>query len=116
MIRMISKEDVFAKAANADVITFVEIGENIENFTRSHIVDSKFVPLNRIRELAPLFLPDRSAEIVVYAEKSEPNDPALLGARELDSLGYVNLYYLIGGKNDWYWGSYPVNAVHRPPK
>ncbi|HCM38856.1 MAG: hypothetical protein A2Z97_01785 [Bdellovibrionales bacterium GWB1_52_6] len=116
MIRMVTKADVLAKAANADVLTFVEVGPDSSKFKKRHIVESRFLPLGRVRELASVYLPDRTAEIVVYSHQTGPEDPAMIAAHELELLGYGNIYYLIGGLEDWYWGSYPVNAVHIPPQ
>lgn len=80
-----------------------------------HIPGAILIPLDRLRELAPQYLPDTAAEIVVYGESLESSEPDRM-SEQLLRMGYHNLYVYRGGRHDWFDASGFTEAVHVPPK
>jgi rhodanese-related sulfurtransferase len=65
-----------------------------------HLPGALNLPHDRVRELAPVLLPDRSAEIVVYCA-SRTCQNSHIAARVLEQMGYANVAVYPGGKQDW---------------
>jgi rhodanese-related sulfurtransferase len=65
MAGTISRGELKEKLDRGDDFILVEtLGE--ENYRHSHLPNAINIPPDRIAELAPTMLPDKSAEIVVY--------------------------------------------------
>jgi rhodanese-related sulfurtransferase len=65
-----------------------------------HLPGALNLPHDRVREHAPVLLPDRSAEIVVYCA-SRTCQNSHIAARVLEQMGYANVAVYPGGKQDW---------------
>ena len=65
MAGTISREELKQKLDRGDDFVLVEtLGE--DNYRHSHLPHAINIPPDRVAELAPSMIPDKSAEIVVY--------------------------------------------------
>ena len=71
-----------------------------EEYDSGHIKGAVLLPYDEIGERAAARLPDKSAVILVYCRSGVRSE---IAARELLSLGYVNVYDM-GGINGWSYG------------
>lgn len=65
-----------------------------------HLPGAKHFPHDQARALAPVMLPDKSAEIVVYCA-SRTCQNSHIAARVLEQIGYADVAVYAGGKEDW---------------
>lgn len=65
-----------------------------------HLPGARNLPHERVRELAPALLPDKSAELIVYCASSTCQN-SHIAARALEQMGYANVAVYPGGKQDW---------------
>ena len=64
----ISRDELVAKIERGDAFALVEtLPEHL--YRQAHLPDAINLPPDRVAELAPELLPDKSAEIVVYCAK-----------------------------------------------
>ena len=61
----VSREELKAKMDRGEVFTLVETLAEVA-YKHEHLPDAINLPPDRVRELAPGLLPDKSAEIIVY--------------------------------------------------
>lgn len=78
-------------------------------YERAHLPGAINLPHDRVRELAPELLPDRSAAIVVYCA-NEPCRNSGIATAELISLGYGDVREYVEGKQDWIDAGLPVET------
>lgn len=78
-------------------------------FADAHLPGAINVPHDRVRELAPAFLPDRDAAIVVYCANT-PCQNSGIATRELIAMGYRDVREYAEGKQDWIEAGLPVEA------
>ena len=65
MVATISREELKSKLDRRDDFVLVETLDTAR-FEQAHLPGAINLPPDRVRELAPKLLPDKSAEIVVY--------------------------------------------------
>ena len=65
----ISREELRAKIDRGDDFLLVETLPQ-ESYRKAHLPGAINLPPDRVQELAPRLLPDRSAEIVVYCARA----------------------------------------------
>ena len=65
MIETISRDDLKKKIDNNDDFILVETLAK-ETYDHAHLPNALQLPPDRVAELAPEILPDKSAEVVVY--------------------------------------------------
>lgn len=78
-----------------------------EHFRHAHLPGARNLPPERIRELAPVLIPNKETEIVTYCAGPTCRASAD-AARELTELGYRNVRHYAGGKQDWTSAGMPV--------
>jgi rhodanese-related sulfurtransferase len=78
-------------------------------YRRGHLPGALCVPPDRVVELVPEMVADRTAEIVVYGGDHD-SLAAPQAARELAALGYTNVRVYRGGKRDWMDSGGPVEG------
>lgn len=106
MAPRIDREELKARIDRAERMTIVEALPEMY-YRRAHLPGAINIPAERVPELAPLLLPDRDAEIVVYcANLSCPSSE--LVTRALLGLGYTNVREYAEGKQDWIEAGYPT--------
>jgi rhodanese-related sulfurtransferase len=64
-LKMISREELKAKLDRGDPLTILEVLPEAA-YRFAHIPGAINMPKDKVRELAPKLLPDKSAEIVTY--------------------------------------------------
>jgi rhodanese-related sulfurtransferase len=65
-----------------------------------HLPGAVHFPHDQSRALAPIVIPDKHAEIVVYCASSTCQN-SHIAARTLVALGYTKVGVYAGGKRDW---------------
>ncbi|OFZ22913.1 MAG: hypothetical protein A2X94_14875 [Bdellovibrionales bacterium GWB1_55_8] len=113
MVRIINQTQISRKKTVGEKVIYVEISP-FEEYERLQIAGALNLPPDKVRERAPRYLPNRAAEIVIYGV-TENSPEAWAAARELDAMGYGNIYFYPGGKNEWVKMGYDVESVHYPP-
>ena len=97
-IPAVSRDAVAAGVRSGSAVLVEALPEEV--FATGHLPGALNIRPRRCAELAPLLLPDRDAEVVVYCG-SEFCDASLRVARGLRELGYRNVSRYVGGKEDW---------------
>lgn len=78
-----------------------------DQFTECHLPGAIHLPRYQIEELAPRLIPDSNTEIVVYS--AGPScQISYHAARVLMEMGYTNVRYYPGGKEDWAEAGLPL--------
>jgi rhodanese-related sulfurtransferase len=65
IVETISREELKVKMDRGEVFTLVETLQEVA-YRHEHLPGAVNLPPDRVRELAPVLLPDKGAEIVVY--------------------------------------------------
>ncbi len=106
MVNTISRDELEQRIDRGDDITIVEaLGPMY--FEDAHLPGAKNLPHDRVDELAPTVLPDRSATVVVYCSNTACQN-STVAARRLVQLGYEHVYEYVEGKQDWIEAGLPV--------
>jgi rhodanese-related sulfurtransferase len=71
-----------------------------EHYRHAHLPGALNMPSDRVKELAPMLVPDKRTEVITYCAgpKCHASSDA---ARELHELGYMSVRRYAGGKLDW---------------
>jgi len=111
MVATIARDELKEKISRGDKFTLVETLP-AQTYHHAHLPGAINLPPDRVSELAPTLLPDKSAEIVVYCANPtwSASDSA---ARELAALGYTNVRDYAEGKKDWLDAGLPYESNHR---
>lgn len=113
MVRKINLDQISRKKVAGERLVYVEIS-NLQEYEKIQIAGAIGLPLEKVRELAPQYLPNRGAVLVVYGPERDSRD-ALRAAELLDEMGYGNVYFYPGGKEEWTRVSLDIESVHYPP-
>lgn len=106
VIASISRSEIKEKLDHGDNFILVEALPPMY-YQDMHLPGAINVPHTEIDALAPILLPDQSAEIITYcANLPCPNSE--IAAKRLIQLGYTNVKEYREGKQDWYEAGYPV--------
>lgn len=105
-IKIISKEELFEMMENKEKFKLVEVLSE-EDFVSGHIPFAINIPADKIGELAPELLPDKSETAVVYCS-SFLCTASTGAARKLQSMGYTAVLDYKGGKEDWEKAGLPL--------
>lgn len=109
MYRSIKREEIQSLLASKTAVTLVEaLPEG--NYLKGHLPGAINLPHDKVRELAPSLLPDKSALIVVYCANA-PCPNSGIAARALDALGYTNIAEYVEGKQDWVEAGLPLEPT-----
>ncbi len=81
-----------------------------ESYRQSHIKGAISIPAAKIKEIAPLVLPDKSAEIAVYCGGYQCG-ASLEAVKALKELGYENVYDFKGGLSVWRANDMPMEGA-----
>ena len=78
-----------------------------EHFRNAHLPGARNAPPERVKELAPVLIPNKQTEIVTYCAGPTCHASSE-AARELTALGYTNVRHYAGGKQDWTAAGLPI--------
>jgi rhodanese-related sulfurtransferase len=78
-------------------------------YAKAHLPGAINLPHDKVRELAPRLLPDRSAEIVTYCASATCQN-SHIAADTLRAMGYANVSVYAEGKQDWIEAGLPVET------
>ena len=81
-------------------------------YRHSHLPGAINIPHDAVDELAPVLLPDRDAEVVVYCA-SGPCKNSGIAANRLVALGYTQVADYHEGKAEWIEAGLPVEGAAR---
>lgn len=108
MTKTISRDELKSRLDRGDRITLVEALPN-KYFADQHLPGAINIPHDEVDELAPKFIPNKAAEIVVYCANA-PCRNSGIAAERLVELGYTNVRDYHEGKADWIEAGYPVKS------
>jgi len=99
MNKTVTRDELQARlAANPNLVLLEALPEKYYNDW--HLPGAKHFPHDQARALAPVVVPDKSAEIVVYCASSTCRN-SHIAATVLQQNGYSNVAVYAGGKEDW---------------
>ena len=107
-VRTISREELKGKLGRGEGVVVVEtLGPAY--YEDAHLPGALNIHHTRVDELAPVLLPNKSVQVVVYcSNKACQNSPQ--AARQLEALGYGNVYDYEEGKQDWIEAGLPTEG------
>src|SRR5947209_18586543 len=108
MAPKITRNDLLKKLLGGEKVTIVEALPPMY-YEKEHIPGALNLPHDRVDDLAPTLLPDRSSEIVVYCANS-PCPNSGIAANRLLALGYTNVWDYDDGKQDWIEAGLPTES------
>jgi rhodanese-related sulfurtransferase len=108
MTNEIVREELKAKLDRGDELVLVEALPP-RYYEDAHLPGAINIPHDRVDELAPTFLPDKGAEIVVYCSNKACQNSSQ-AARRLAALGYENVRDYEEGKQDWIQAGLPTES------
>ena len=108
MATKITREELKTKLNRGEDVVLVEALPP-RYYEEVHLPGAINIPHDRVDELAPEFLSDKLAEIVVYcSNRACQNSPQ--AARCLTALGYENVRDYEEGKQDWIEAGLPTES------
>lgn len=105
----ITREALHRKLLSAARPTLVEALPE-KYYADKHLPGALHMPHDRVDELAPALLPDKSAEVVVYCASRQCQN-SHIAARRLAALGYSNIAVYADGKQDWDEAGLPFESA-----
>lgn len=108
MATTITRHELLEKMLRGDKLVIVEALPPMY-YNKEHLPGALNLPHDRVDELAPTLLPDKSVEIVVYCANS-PCPNSGIAARRLTELGYTRVWDYDEGKQDWIEAGLPTES------
>ena len=105
-IQEITVGQVKERLDNSEELTLIDIRERDE-WVQGHIPDAAFVPRGFLELQIEQHQPDRSQPLVIYCAGGVRS---ALAARNLQEMGYSNVYSLIGGFGGWKNAGHPFKV------
>ncbi len=110
-MKTITRDELRTKIESGEALFLVEtLAETC--YQHTHLPGALHLSPISVERDAPLVLPDKSAFIVLYC-----SDESCLAsgdvARELETLGYGDVWVYEGGKQDWTEAGLPVEGKSR---
>ncbi len=108
MVGKISRDELKAKLDNGKKVILIEALPE-RYYREAHLPGALNIPHDQVDKLAPNFLPDKSAEIIVYCANGPCKNSGIAAARLAD-LGYTNVLDYDEGKQDWVDAGLPTES------
>jgi rhodanese-related sulfurtransferase len=105
----VSREVLRQKIERGDEFVLVDALSPM-SYAMSHLPGAISMPPERVDELAPRRIPDRSSEVVVYCA-DVTCDSSVTVANRLVELGYRNVRHYVEGKRDWVQAGLPLEPA-----
>jgi len=109
MTNRISRAQLKAKLDRGDAFVLIDTLPEAA-YRRHHLPTAINIPSDDIVAEAPLRIPDRNADIVVYCANG-PCKRSRLSAERLEALGYSRVRDYHEGKRDWMDAGFPVESA-----
>lgn len=106
--RPIGLDELRWKLAVGNVVVFYALPTDA--YRAAHIPGALNAPPRLARRIAAIVVPDKSADIVVYGERTDSGAARQLADRLL-LLGYANVRLFTGGIKEWMRFLLPVSSV-----
>src|SRR4051812_35393195 len=110
MIRDITRKQIDIKTAQGERVVLVE-AVPFADYESRHIAGAIQMTAGNVRVLASEYIPNCGSEIVIYGLESGSSEPFEV-AKQLQQLGYQNLYLYRGGKRQWLNEGYFEESTH----
>jgi rhodanese-related sulfurtransferase len=107
-IQEISRDDIQARIAQQRPLVLLE-ALNEHHYGRGHLPGALNLPHEQVRALAPIVVPDKAAELVVYCTDRACQN-SKIAATALVSMGYRNVSVFPGGKQEWTDAGLPLET------
>lgn len=108
MVTEITRDELKARLDRGEDLVVVE-ALPAKYYEDAHLPGALNLPHDRVEELAPALLPNKSREIIVYcSNRACQNSPQ--AARRLGALGYENVRDYEAGKQDWIEAGLPTES------
>lgn len=112
MIRSIEAESIRNKLSNGERLIFVDVSSE-KSYDEGHIPRSIHLPLDQVMRLAPRYLAGHEGtDMVVYGDDAVSSETA---CRQLQTLGFEQLFHYASGKLDWKSKTLPWERSHFQP-
>jgi rhodanese-related sulfurtransferase len=109
MVRTITREQLWTKITHPEQMVLVEISP-LENYDRAHLPRAIHLSEAEISRNAEAELPDKGSQLVVYSDA--PGAWGVLRAvRQLEEMGYKEIFYYPGGKDEWLREGLPMDSA-----
>lgn len=112
-VRDITRDALVHKMHSGERFVLVDVLPH-DHFERVHLPGAINIPVNMLRDLAPLVLGKRDQVIVYCANFDCTASPT--AARILQQMGYTDVLDYAGGIQDWDEGGLPLLWGEEPPK
>src|SRR5688572_17846177 len=99
MIKQLDLAGLQARLAANPALTLLEALPQ-KYYDDGHLPEALHMPHDKTRELAPLLVPERATEVVVYCASATCQN-SHIAARILEQLGYRDVAVFAGGKQAW---------------
>lgn len=109
MVKTISRQELNDHLNGGKSLVLVEALPE-KYFNEAHIPGAIQIDYTEVSEKAPVLLKNKDDMIVVYCASTECQNSSK-GAKQLDSLGYSNVYEYVEGKQDWIEAGLPVESI-----
>ena len=108
MVSTIARDELKAKLDRKEKLILAEALPETY-YLDKHLPGAINIPHDQVDALAPVLLPDKSAQIVVYCANG-PCRNSGMAAHRLVELGYTNVRDYHEGKQDWIEAGLPVES------
>jgi rhodanese-related sulfurtransferase len=113
MVARIARDELRAMIDRSDPFVLLEALPTAY-FEDAHLPGALNMPHDRVDALAPVLIPSRSTEVVVYCANA-PCPNSEIAARRLAALGYTNVREYAEGKEDWVNAGLPIERGAAAP-
>jgi rhodanese-related sulfurtransferase len=107
MTPTISRQDLKAKLDAKALVLIEALAES--HYLKGHLPGAINLPHDRVRELAPVLVPDRKTPIVTYCASATCRN-SHIAAETLRAMGYTDVSVYAEGKQDWIDAGLPVET------
>ena len=108
MVKAISREQVNAMIRKNEEFVLIEALPE-KYFNEAHLPGAVQMDYTEVVDRAADYITDKERKIVVYCASTECLNSSK-AAKQLDSLGYSNVYEYAEGKQDWVESGLPVES------
>jgi rhodanese-related sulfurtransferase len=109
MLKTITGEELFRRIHSPNPPVVLEALPE-RYYAQKHLPNARLFPHDQVEQLAPLVVPDKSEQVVVYCA-SRTCQNSHIAAHHLLRLGYADVFVYEGGKQDWEQSGLPFETA-----